>query len=203
MKKGVTITVRRATAIWPSFARRICIRSSCCRRRSKTAGGAVVVDAEHRPLVISVQFLVERSFSISLSLQTRIAEETMGRGILLWLLGVPSRDHSVVAVLRPLMFRQHCTTRHRPRQRMTGLIFGGAISAKLRYDRPKAKRAGATRAGKTDDLGPGQFGQCAEGAVVALPNSTFPMSASTRHGVRQERPPEYLAMNPNGRVPTR
>jgi hypothetical protein len=49
----------------------------------------VVVDAEHRPLVIPDNSSWNEVFSVSLSLQTGIAEETMGRGILLWLLGVP------------------------------------------------------------------------------------------------------------------
>jgi hypothetical protein len=49
----------------------------------------VVVDAEHRSLVNPYNSSWNEVFSVSLFLQTRNAEETMGRGILLWLLGVP------------------------------------------------------------------------------------------------------------------
>ena len=54
-----------------------------------------------------------------------------------------------------------------------------------------------------DDLGPGQFGQRAEGAVVPGRARHCPIEridAGMAFGKNDE--PEYLAMNPNGRVPT-
>ncbi|HKS18795.1 MAG TPA: hypothetical protein VJS63_06260 [Bradyrhizobium sp.] len=52
------------------------------------------VDAEHRPLVSpcgfeKLQAIMEQANLPCVVLRTKIEEETMGRGILLWLLGVP------------------------------------------------------------------------------------------------------------------
>jgi hypothetical protein len=51
----------------------------------------VELDAEHRPLVGEAQrqFRAGTCFAFSRFLFGRFEEETMGKGILLWLLGVP------------------------------------------------------------------------------------------------------------------
>jgi hypothetical protein len=51
----------------------------------------VELDAEHRPLVSKEQsrFRAGTSLAFSRFLFGRFEEETMGKGILLWLLGVP------------------------------------------------------------------------------------------------------------------
>jgi hypothetical protein len=52
----------------------------------------VVLDAEHRPLVSGYAFferLAEQVLVLRLVPETGDKEERMGRGILLWLLGVP------------------------------------------------------------------------------------------------------------------
>jgi len=56
-ENGITINRRRAMARWPSCARRICIRSSFCKRATRAAGRAVGLDAEHRTLVSLVESL--------------------------------------------------------------------------------------------------------------------------------------------------
>jgi len=54
-----------------------------------------------------------------------------------------------------------------------------------------------------EDLGPGQFGQCAESTLVACAKLDLAyerIDAGMAFG--RNRDPDYLAMNPNGRVPT-
>ena len=132
----------------------------------------------------------------------------MGRGILLWLLGVP-----IPVIL--LLWLSSATNRYvrRSSKDQAPPLLGEpdffdhetrAFLLIFRYELGQGRASGKQARTRTTAhyLGPGQFGQRAKSALVPveLDLSYRRIDAGMAFGRNNE--PEYVAINPNGRVPT-
>src|SRR3954467_12260396 len=171
-------------ARWRSCAPPTCIRSSCCRKAMPNRQPSLGLRCQIRATGRAFDKLTgEPHVPVRVLYSSEeLMEENMGRGILLWLLGVPipviillwlffGREPRSILVVRkrpgiPVLFA--C-----PINRISGGALFDPFSDMTRWERlvGSGKRGGHT-SGPNQDLGSIQLGQCSKSTVV--PERTGP-----------------------------